>query len=104
MKKNLQPFVIIYMLLSSYLSYAQATQSVSSPDKKITATFFIQQSRPYYSVQYNRDTVIEPSLLGFMEAGEDYTDNISLTGASAIEKITDHYSMRYGKKKDIAYA
>ena len=45
--------------------------------------------------------VIEPSPLGIMRAGEDFTRGLTLVSASRASEVTDSYRMTTGKQRDI---
>lgn len=58
------------------MTIGQAEVIVSSPDGRINVDFEMKEGRPTYSVLYDGQVAIEPSVLGLKTNMGDYTQNL----------------------------
>ena len=83
---------------------AQEVAQLQSPDKSITLNVFLSASGEIqYSVQKSGVNVIQPSALGVMMKGHNFTQRMKLATTSEPERITDSYQTKNAKKSSILY-
>ncbi len=93
-------------LLPAFLSlhaFAQKTQQVLSPDKKIVVTTGVTDGRAWYSVKYQNKEILQTSKLGLELQDEQFAQGLVLKGMSAVEKVQDNYTILNAKKSNIQY-
>ncbi len=91
---------------SSILNQLQAQQiaQIQSPDKSIKLSVFLSESgKLQYSVQKSNVDIIQPSALGVMMKGHDFTQRMKLEAISKPEQLKDSYQTRNAKKSSIFY-
>jgi len=77
---------------------------LESPDKSIVLTVFLSDSGEIqYNLKKSGVSVIEPSALGLMMKGSDFTQRMKLVKITAPERIEDSYQMKNAKKSNIHY-
>jgi hypothetical protein len=77
---------------------------LQSPDKSIALNVTLTDSgKVQYSVQKSGVDVIQPSALGVMMKGHDFTQHLKLVTISKPEFIKDNYQTRNAKKSSILY-
>ncbi|GAA0562600.1 glycoside hydrolase family 97 protein [Chitinophaga japonensis] len=83
---------------------AQRLAQLQSPDKSIALNVFLSASGEIqYAIQKSGVGVIQPSALGVMMQGHDFTKGMKLVMASKPERITDSYQTKNAKKSSILY-
>lgn len=82
----------------------QQIAQVQSPDKSIKLNVFLSDSgKLQYSVQKSGVDVIQPSALGVMMKGHDFTEHMKLLKISKTKRVKDNYQTRNAKKSNILY-
>jgi alpha-glucosidase len=77
---------------------------LQSPDKSIALHVFLSASGEIqYSIQRSGVNVIQPSALGVMMKGHDFTQGMKLVGTSKPERITDRYQTKNAKKSSMLH-
>ena len=85
-------------------SQAQQVAQLQSPDKSIALNLYLSASGEIqYGVKKSGVNVIQPSALGVMMKGHDFTQGLKLATISKPEQITDSYQTRNAKKSSILY-
>ncbi|MVT12081.1 glycoside hydrolase family 97 protein [Chitinophaga sp. ysch24] len=86
------------------LLQAQQVAQLQSPDKSIALNVFLSASGEIqYRIQKSGINVIQPSALGVMMKGHDFTQGMKLVMTSKPERITDSYQTKNAKKSSILY-
>ena len=98
MKKQLT----IASLLLATLTVAAETKTVSSPDGRLQVTITDEGGRATYTVGYDGQQVLLPSLLGFEADFSNFTEGLTITGAET-KKISSTYQMRQTKQSTADY-
>lgn len=84
--------------------YAQQVAQLQSPDKTIVLNVNLSVSGEIqYSVQKSGFNVIQPSALGIMMKGHNFTQGMKLSSKSKTEQISDRYEIKNAKKSNILY-
>ncbi len=75
---------------------------VSSPDNKLVVQLFVKESKPFYSIHYEKKTILEESPLGLQTSITDFSTGLKLISQkdSLIDK---HYSEAKIKKSKVHY-
>lgn len=85
-------------------SQSQQVAQLQSPDKSIALNLYLSASGEIqYGVKKSGVNVIQPSALGVMMKGHDFTQGLKLATMSKPEQITDSYQTRNAKKSSILY-
>lgn len=101
MKKAIFFFLYLSIVTSGQ---AQRTIQLESPDKSIVVNVSLSASGEIqYSLQKSGVSVIEPSVLGVMMKGHDFTQRMKLIRVSKPERITESYQTKNAKKSRIQY-
>jgi len=108
--KNTILFVWLLLVLSgcgsgvsNRFSDKQVAQ-LQSPDKSITLNITLTDSgKVQYFIQKSGIDIIQPSALGVMMQGHDFTQNLKMELVSKPELINDSYQTRNTKKSNILY-
>ncbi len=79
------------------------TQDITSPDKRIRATFLIQDGRPSFKLSLDNKQVLGESRLGIVMTDEDFATGLHLLNASNQSTIQDSYSTKNAKKSVVHY-
>jgi len=83
---------------------AQQVAQVQSPDKSIVLNVFLSASGEIqYGIQRSGVDIIQPSALGVMMKGHDFTQGMKLVTASKPVRVTDSYQTKNAKKSSIFY-
>ncbi|AXY74079.1 glycoside hydrolase family 97 protein [Paraflavitalea soli] len=83
---------------------AQQVAQLQSPDKTIALHVYLSSSGEIqYRIQKSGANVIQPSALGVMMKGHDFTRGLKLVMASKPVYITDRYETKNAKKSHILY-
>jgi alpha-glucosidase len=83
---------------------AQEVAQLQSPDKSIVLNVFLSASGEIqYRIKRSGVNVIQPSALGVMMKGHDFTQGMKLVNTSKPERITDSYQTKNAKKSSIFY-
>jgi hypothetical protein len=99
-KSLLAAFVVGF--LPSYISAAPAL--TSSPDGRLQVLFEIDsRGVPFYSIEFEKKTVLKSSRLGLNLDGYDFSQNLTLEEVSKPKTINDKYRMPFGKRKECSY-
>lgn len=84
--------------------HAQQVAQLQSPDKSIALNLYLSASGEIqYGVKKSGVNVIQPSALGVMMKGHDFTKGLKLGTISKPEQIADSYQTRNAKKSSILY-
>ncbi|HWI91403.1 MAG TPA: glycoside hydrolase family 97 catalytic domain-containing protein [Flavisolibacter sp.] len=87
-----------------YHSLFAQVAKLESPDKSIVLNVFLSASGEIqYEVKKSGVSVIEPSTLGVMMKGHDFSRHIKLRGILEPERIQDSYQMKNAKKSNLQY-
>lgn len=106
MIENRKVLVLASLLLVSGLivKAQKKTTDVSSPDGKLKVSVWVDEGgRPIYSVTANNEEVLRPSRLGIVREDGNFSEALSQISVSAVEKVSDQYSMFNAKKANIIY-
>ena len=90
------------LLLSAVTMMAAETKSVSSPDGRLVVTVSNEEGKAWYDVKYDGQVVLQPSRLGLEANYADFTQGLTLTGATE-GKATRDYEMWQAKRSQIHY-
>ncbi len=90
-------FIALFLISCFNFLPAQNKVRVSSPDKKLTFIFSVEQGHPSYSVTYKNKSLVEYSSLGLTFAGNDFFGNNIKTGHIILSDGTDDYTLPEGK-------
>lgn len=71
MNRILLATIVFLCLISCSPNNSTGRISVKSPDNQIEVTFWLQCGRPYYSVNYKRNIIVNPSVLGLVLQNND---------------------------------
>jgi len=83
---------------------AQQLAQLQSPDKSIALNVSLSASGEIqYRIQRSGVDIIQPSALGVMMKGHDFTQGMKLVTASKPERIADSYQTKNAKKSNILY-
>ena len=93
--------LILSMVLLA-LPVAASEERVSSPDGRLVVTVSDAGGKPTYSVTYDGTSFLAPSPLGLKADFADFTEGLTLTGAS-IEPVSDDYSVPTIKVSTVHY-
>jgi alpha-glucosidase len=84
--------------------HAQQLAQLQSPDQSLALRVSLSASGDIqYSIQKAGANIIEPSALGIMMHGHDFTHGMKLVSTSKSERITDSYQTKNAKKSSITY-
>ncbi len=91
----MKKYILALIFLIAFLSVkAQTpTYTFNSPDKKISFNLSVQHNQLFYSVDFNKNEVIEPSLLDLMVNEKPLVNNIFIGKITKIN-IDETYSYR----------
>jgi alpha-glucosidase len=97
---------LMYIILSiAFILNACSThsydrkQSIVSPDKKINVSFWIDNGKPFYSIEYFGKPVILPSPLGFVLKDNDtLTNNLKLV-QSTFKHYDENWEQPWGDQR-----
>lgn len=113
LKMSLKNAVFLVWLLFGMSSYGSGVSDqsgdkqvakIQSPDKSITLNVSLSASgEVQYSVQKSGVNVIQPSALGLMMKGHDFTRHLKLATISKPELVKDNYQTWNAKKSSILY-
>jgi alpha-glucosidase len=83
---------------------AQQVAQLQSPDKSIVLNVFLSATGEIqYGLQKSGISVIEPSALGVMMKGHNFTQRMKLSTVSRPARIEDSYQTKNAKKSSIRY-
>jgi hypothetical protein len=95
--------IITVCTLFCHSLFAQVAK-LESPDKSIVLNVFLSASGEIqYGVKKTGISVVEPSALGVMMKGHDFTRGMKLITTSKPVRITDSYQTKNAKKSSILY-
>lgn len=81
-----------------------ASNTVSSPDGKLRIEFSLdEQGRPHYSVTLGEKQALGASALGLVRNDQSFAEGMTTAKVSAVQRVTDRYTMPHGKRKDCVY-
>lgn len=113
LKMSLKNAVFLVWLLFGMSSYGSGVSDqsgdkqvakIQSPDKSITLNVSLSASgEVQYGVQKSGVNVIQPSALGLMMKGHDFTRHLKLATISKPELVKDNYQTWNAKKSSILY-
>src|SRR5687767_8627290 len=106
LKMSFKKTILLAWLFIATFDQLQAQQvaQLQSPDKSIALQVFLSASGEIqYRIQRSGVTIIQPSALGVMMQGHDFTQSMKLVTTSKPERITDSYQTKNAKKSNILY-
>jgi alpha-glucosidase len=106
LKMSLKNVILLGWLFIGTFNQLQAQQvaQLQSPDRSIALQVSLSASGEIqYSIQRAGVTVIQPSALGVMMKGHDFTQGMKLINISKPARITDSYQTKNAKKSSILY-
>ena len=95
--------IILFGLLIFCKVQLSAQVSISSPNKKITATVSLTDGKPAYKINVGQTELLLSSKLGITIGTTDYSNGLRFVRASAPQLVTDQYTMIAAKKKQNSY-
>lgn len=107
MRKNKQYPVVIFLfallLIAGKNSFAMSN-TIPSPDGRLSVDFQVNdKGTPVYSIQLDGKDVLLPSPLGLVRDDGNFAESLTLEKASPVEKVSDTYTMKVGKRKSCVY-
>lgn len=97
-------FMVSAAIGSAGCSQQQALKDLTSPDQQLQVNVFVtEQNTLAYSVDRAMQPVILESDLGLQLTAADFTQGVSIESRSPITRVSDDYTMRVGKRSNIAY-
>lgn len=104
LKEKMKTTIIVIACILFYHSIFAQVAKLESPDKSIVLNVFVSGSGEIrYSIKKSGTSVIEPSSLGVMMKGHDFTQAIKLLTISKPVRISDSYQTKNAKKSSIVY-
>jgi hypothetical protein len=101
---SLKNIILLVWLGTFNQLQAQQIAQLQSPDKSIALHVSLSASGEIqYSIQKSGINVIQPSALGVMMQGHDFTQGMKLVMTSKPQRITDSYQTKNAKKSSILY-
>jgi alpha-glucosidase len=98
----MKKFFIILICIWANTLLAQHT--VTSPNKKIVASFYLDKSgNAFYTISAFGKDVLAPSTLGLVRNDGDFSTGLRLLNASAQKQEKESYTMVNAKKSNITY-
>lgn len=95
--------IVTVCILFCHSLFAQVSK-LESPDKSIVLNVFLSASgKIQYSIKKSGTSIIEPSALGVLMKGHDFTQGMKLLATSKPVRITDSYQTKNAKKSSIVY-
>ncbi len=91
------------LCLAAALLGVVCVRAQTSPDGRLAVEFRLEAGRPVYSIKRDGRIVLAESKLGLVRADADFTQRLSLAGTSAIETVTDDYTLLTAKRRHHAY-
>jgi len=102
MIKIIGSFLVIWCLVSCT---GKTPEPLTSPDKQLHVKVFVtKQNTLAYSVDRAAKPVILTSDLGLQLTTADFTREITIESQSSVVPVADNYTLRVGKKSNIAYS
>lgn len=98
MRNTLSAFVALLMVCSS----VQA-QSITSPNGNLKVDISCTNGKASYSIVLDADTMIAQSPLGLKTSIGDFRNGLKLSKVSAIQSVSENYTMLNAKKSSISY-
>lgn len=98
MRNTLSAFVALLMVCSS----VQA-QSITSPNGNLKVDISCTNGKASYSIVLDADTMIAQSPLGLKTSIGDFRNGLKLSKVSAIQSVSENYTMQNAKKSSISY-
>lgn len=97
--------LLVWLFIGTfYQLQAQQIAQLQSPDKSIVLHVSLSVSGEIqYRIQKNGVNVIQPSALGVMMKGHDFTQGMKLVNPPKSAPITESYQMKNAKKSSILY-
>jgi Glycoside hydrolase 97/Glycosyl-hydrolase 97 N-terminal/Glycosyl-hydrolase 97 C-terminal, oligomerisation len=104
MRKHCKILLGIMVLLFAGENATSQQVIISSPDKRIAVSVFIEKDRKvYYTVSAGGKEVVQPSRLGLVREDEDFSAGLKWINTSAAGLTSDDYSILTAKKSRISY-
>ncbi len=102
MKLKLMIGMAIIAMLTACSEHAE--KWIMGPNGKIMIDLQISENgQPAYDVEYAGMPVISNNLLGIEREDADFSKDMELVSVAETEKVSESYSMLYGKQKNIDY-
>lgn len=78
--------------------------TIASPDGRITVAFHLTDGgEPRYAARLDDRPVLARSRLGLVRDDADFTWGLTLTGASTVSPVSEHYEILTAKRRDNTY-
>ncbi len=92
------------LLLCGIAFHVSAQVTISSPDKKIAVKLQLTgNGMLQYTVHVGQTELLRPSKLGITADATDFSSGLSFVNASAVQTVSDRYSMIHAKRKQNHY-
>ncbi|MCL6219518.1 glycoside hydrolase family 97 protein [Zunongwangia pacifica] len=95
-------FSLIWCMFLTTLIVAQEKASINSPDGKLEVTVEVENGKPFYSVIYNKKTMLGKSPLGLVTNEGDFTSAIKWL-ASSKGTTSSEYTLEKIKQSQVSY-
>ncbi|OQP60518.1 alpha-glucosidase [Niastella vici] len=96
--------VLFLILCTAIRMQAQQVANLASPDKSIVLNVSLSaEGEIQYGVQKSGINVIEPSALGVLMKGHDFTRRMKLVTLAGPKQVLDSYQIQNAKKSNIHY-
>ncbi|WEK37863.1 MAG: glycoside hydrolase family 97 catalytic domain-containing protein [Candidatus Pseudobacter hemicellulosilyticus] len=90
------------LILNAATLLAQTSYKVQSPDKKLTARFFVRDEKAGYQLAVNGQPVLLDSRLGLVTSTADLSTGLTLESASKPIRVRDQYVLKNAKRSSIS--
>jgi len=103
MKKLL--LLIFFGIFLNSFAQKKPNSFFTNSEKTIKVGFEMNAKNiPTYTILYHDKVILNTSELGILREDGNFYSDLKLIKISNAKKVTDHYSMLQGKRKDISYA
>jgi hypothetical protein len=97
-------FLVFFCLFFLNQPLAQKQISFTSPDKKISVSFWLSnEGRAFYSITHQGELVMKESKLGLEAQDADFVKGMQMLGESNVVGVKDNYELFTGKKRLVHY-
>lgn len=94
-------YIAFCVLCCLYACTSEQKMNLKSPDKALSADFFIEDGKLWYQVSLDEKVVIEKSPLGIILETDDFTQNLTYVESSGTKSEKLHYDLPMGKKSEV---
>jgi len=93
--------ILWFLLISNLSIYSRDTLKISSPNNTILLEFFLLSEKPYYSVTFNTNKIVNNSALGFIFKNNDTLISHFKISDSSTKYFKDKWSVVWGTEDSI---